>query len=198
MQAHVYPKTEQARQVVQSALSAAHLPVVLGGSVAGYQLSNDSSFIATASWSLPFAPESKLIPATPGPIASLGKVLGNRTTLYKYLNPRLSILVSPYPQGCELRVLDGAKGSVVYDATLPTSTECADVQGTLEGHRLVYGYYDDEYLGTAQTKGYRIVVVEMYEGAGVDDKRKRLAFLSLSLSLCSLVWSLIRIIVVRI
>ena len=91
-------------------------------------------------------------------------------------------------------MLDGAKGSVVYDVTIPTSTQCADVQGTLVGHRLVYGYYDEEYLGTAQTKGYRVVVVEMYEGAGVDDKRKRFAFTSV----CSLVWSLMRIITVRI
>ncbi|KAF4611826.1 hypothetical protein D9613_004025 [Agrocybe pediades] len=74
------------------------------------------------------------------PVASVGKVLGNRTTLYKYLDERLFVLLTvvntppppppatgstpedkPQPkpshsQKCGIYVVDGAKGTVVYHA----------------------------------------------------------------------------------
>jgi hypothetical protein len=36
----------------------------------------------------------RMIPAIRGPVASVGKVLGNRSTLYKYLNLRLFVILT--------------------------------------------------------------------------------------------------------
>lgn len=135
---------------------------------------------AYPTWTLSLPPAEviqSIIPATRGPIASLGKVLGNRTTLYKYLNPRLSIVLTSShlasPASCGVYVIDTVKGTVVYRAALPATAGSCDVKATLTENWLVYHYYEDEFSGTGQAKGYRVVTVEFYEGKQIDDKTKR-------------------------
>jgi hypothetical protein len=125
-------------------------------------------------------------------IASYGKVLGNRTTLYKYVNPRMTALVlaaaSPrLPPGahpaCEVVVLDAGKGTVLYRRTIPTAPVVpgsasarlapCDVKVALSENWLVYHYYDAMDEREFGAKGWRIVSVEMYEGKGVDEKTGR-------------------------
>ena len=117
--------------------------------------------------------------------ASFGKVLGNRTTLYKYLNPRMVVLLSsPFKlttgQGkgtCGVYVLDSAKGTVIYHAALPAVDGVCDVKVSLVENWLVYHYYDGEVGkvpgGSGETKGWRVVTVELYEGNGADQKTRR-------------------------
>ena len=127
-----------------------------------------------------------------GGAASVGKVLGNRTTLYKYLNPRMFVMLSePRKSGprvekgknagetCGIYVLDSAKGNVVYRAVVPAVEGVCDVKVSLVENWLVYHYYDGEVgkvpAGNGDTKGWRIVTVELYEGNGVDQKTSRYA-----------------------
>jgi hypothetical protein len=122
-----------------------------------------------------------------GRAASIGKVLANRTTLYKYLNPRLFVLLTE-PSAiaetikhgeCGVYVVDAAKGTVIYRATVPGVAgpsgvaEICDVKASLAENWLVYHYYDDDFNGQGQTKGWRMVSVELYEGKGIDDKTMR-------------------------
>jgi ER membrane protein complex subunit 1 len=122
-----------------------------------------------------------------GQVASIGKVLANRTTLYKYLNPRLFVLVTESSAGpavlngptkgeCRVYVVDAAKGTVVYRVAVPAVAgpgETCDVKVSLAENWLVYYYYDDDFSGNGQTKGWRMVSVELYEGKGIDDKTMR-------------------------
>lgn len=167
----------------------------------GHQVSLNPSlsdrYVAYSTWtlSLPEGEDVKtIIPAAKGPVASIGKVLGNRTTLYKYLNPRLFVLLTaphsagpaasgstgngpekPAPKTCGVYVVDSAKGTVVYRATLPAvdGISC-DVRATLAENWLVYHYYDDEFSGEGKTKGWRVISVELYEGKEIDEKTMRL------------------------
>ena len=50
-------------------------------------------------------------------------------------------------------------------------------KATFTENWLVYHYYDDEYQGPGQTKGYKMVTVELYEGKQVDEKTKRYSLL---------------------
>ena len=118
-------------------------------------------------------------------------MLGNRTTLYKLLNPHTFALTTSSPDGCGVRVLDGVKGTLLYHARLPKPThgtsfsrpaphcghelirsvgEC-DVQVSFVENWLVYVYWDPEYAWVGQSKGRRGVSVELYEGA--PDERTR-------------------------
>lgn len=122
------------------------------------------------------------------PVASLGKVLGNKTTLYKYLNPGLIGVVTapslPQPQStpsethaarsCGVYLADASKGSILYHASLPIAEgfEC-DVKAVLTENWFVYLYYDPESAGINDAKSYRVVSVELYEGSGPDDKTRR-------------------------
>jgi len=167
----------------------------------GYQLAlrpdSDDRFVAYPTWTLSL-PEGEAIKTMVKPhrgqVASIGKVLANRTTLYKYLNPRLFVVVtesnvvgtSNAPTGpeaakqgaCGVYVADAAKGTVVYRATIPAvagpgGVWVCDVNVSLAENWLVYHYYDDDFSGQGQSKGWRMVSVEFYEGKGIDDKTMR-------------------------
>ncbi|KAI0073425.1 DUF1620-domain-containing protein [Panus rudis PR-1116 ss-1] len=117
-------------------------------------------------------------------VASFGKVLANRTTLYKYLNPNAIVLLtssspssSPtssstpsgsnlhQPRRCGVYVVDGVKGTILYRALLPADGERGcNVKAVLTENWLVYEYYDPGI-----EKGYRVVSVEFYEGKKADD-----------------------------
>jgi ER membrane protein complex subunit 1 len=140
----------------------------LGDKVVGYQ-----------TWSFSSSPDEKIqtmFPPVRGPVASVGKVLGNHTTLYKYLNPRLFVVLteSPLvsPKTCGVYLVDSTKGSIIYHANVPASAGTCDVKASLTENWLVYHYYED-FAGVGQAKGYRVVSVELYEGAQIDDKTSR-------------------------
>jgi len=111
------------------------------------------------------------------------KVLGNQKSLYKYLNPRMMVLLSlPHApkigQGngtCGVYVLDFGKGNVIYHAALPAVDGVCDVKVLLVENWLVYHYYGGEVGkvlgGSEETKGRRVVTVELYEGNGLIRRR---------------------------
>jgi hypothetical protein len=135
-------------------------------------------YVAYPTWTISLPPQEEIraiIPNTRGPIASIGNVMGNRATLYKYLNPHLTLVLTSFPPSrtCGIYILNAVKGSVIYHASVPAAGGLCDVQATLTENWLVYQYFDDELPGTEQSKGYRVVSVEFYEGNGPDDKVKR-------------------------
>lgn len=140
-------------------------------------------FVGHPIWTFSLPPNEEilsLIPSIRGPVASVGKVLGNRSTLYKYLNPHLLALttssLTSHPPTCAIYLVDAAKGSIVYHATLPTSAGVCDVKATITENWLVYSYFDEDFAGVGSSKGYRVVSVEFYEGVKADDKLKRYVF----------------------
>jgi hypothetical protein len=155
----------------------------------GHQFSDAEGGRATAfaTWAFSFPAGEEIlsiIPRPPDPIASLGKVLGNRTTLYKYLNPHLFAVTTTSSNMCGVYVIDAVKGTIVYHASIAASKgkgKC-DLHATLVENWLVYVYWDEEYQPMGQTKGQRLVSVELYEGSKPDDKTKRCVSVHLALS----------------
>ncbi len=146
----------------------------------GHQFSTvgHSRATAFATWAFTFSAGEKIlsiIPRSSGPVASLGKVLGNRTTLYKYLNPHLFAVTTASPTTCGVYVIDAAKGSIVYHASITASQSKGrcDLHATFVENWLVYVYWDEEYQWVGQTKSHRLVTVELYEGSMPDDKTRR-------------------------
>jgi hypothetical protein len=152
----------------------------VGQQLTGHKFSTEEQGRATAfaTWASSIPAGEKIlsiIPRPSGPITSLGKVLGNRTTLYKYLNPHLSAVTTVSSTTCGVYVLDIAKGNIVYHANIAANRgkgRC-DLHATFVENWLVYVYWDEEYEGAGQTKGHRLVTVELYEGSFPDDKTRR-------------------------
>ncbi|KAJ8495461.1 hypothetical protein ONZ45_g12862 [Pleurotus djamor] len=187
MQVYLYPDTPATSAMFAKAAKSLHFPlrVTIDAQrrVAGYQASLNSDlsdrFVAHSTWtlSLPAGEDIKsIIHPTRGPIASIGKVLGNRTTLYKYLNPRLFVLLTaskPSLQpSCGIYLVDAAKGTILHHTSIPAASAGCDVHVSLTENWLSYHYYDGDFSGVGQAKGYRFVSVEFYEGKVVDDKTK--------------------------
>lgn len=184
LQAHLYPDTDGSRKFLLENVSSLHFPLQMnlpsGRHVVGHHLAEIPSLsrylLARPTWtlSLPHGETvQSLIPAARGPVASIGKVLGNRTTLYKYLNPRTFVVltnaVTSEPPSCGLYVVDSAKGTIAHQVSLPVIAGKCDVKATLTENWLIYHYYDDD---VGQAKGYRMVTVELYEGSQADEKTR--------------------------
>lgn len=192
----MYPDNDETNDVLLSLIPSIRFPLRTGAPgerrLTGHQIPPQRDFtgryIAYPTWSLPFAlgEEIREVINRPRaePVASLGKVLGNRTTLYKYLNPGLlgvvtapSVAQSDTTGTCGVYLVDANKGTVLYHASLPTvgGSEC-DVKAVLTENWFVYVYYDPDVAGVNDAKSYRAVSVELYEGSNVDEKTKRYAF----------------------
>ena len=89
------------------------------------------------------------------------------------------------PPTCGLYIVDGVKGSILYHAVVPGVTggkrPVCDVRVSLTENWMVYHYYDEGVGG--QTKGWRMVSVELYEGLA-DQKTGRYVFILVSCARC--------------
>jgi hypothetical protein len=182
---HFYPRTDENIHAFAELASSLRFSLQTSGrGLHGYQIAQDANdkngYTAYQTWSLS-VPNNELIRSiirpTQGPIASLGKVLGDRTTLYKYLNPHLfaatTISKPSTNAACSIYLVDGSKGSVIYHASITSTKGPCIIEAVLTENWLVYGYYDEDSTGNHQTKGYRITSVEVYEGKGINDKTRR-------------------------
>ena len=181
---HLYPNTAEDREALDRVTASLSYSIKTSDhELQGFQVLPSSvrnGPLATYStWSLS-VPQSELVHsithAPNYPIASFGKVLGNRTTLYKYLNQHLFAVTTvprlPTSGSCSIYLLDGIKGSIIYHAVVADKGPCS-IEAVLTENWLVYSYYDNEYAGVGQSKGHRVISVELYEGNGIDEKTRR-------------------------
>lgn len=149
----------------------------------------ESSFtgrhLAYPTWSTTFPPGETVIKTIRNPadepVASFGKVLGDRSTLYKYLSPGLVGFVTlargaagdKSAARCGIHLVDGLKGTILYHASIPASRDSCDVHAVLAENWFLYTYYDEDSASVVQAKGWRVISVELYEGNQVNDKTKR-------------------------
>ncbi|WVQ76617.1 hypothetical protein IAR50_006290 [Cryptococcus sp. DSM 104548] len=136
-----------------------------------------SAFTSTLLWSRPFTEHERIIeskPLQPSAIASFGRVLGDKSTLYKYLNPHLLTVATFTPSSAEalnplqageqvgegkVYVVDSISGEVVYQTEIEGVKERGGIQVAMVENWLVYAWLGEE--------GWRIASVEIYEDAEV-------------------------------
>jgi len=105
-------------------------------------------------------------------VNSVGRVLGDLTVLFKYLNPNVLVLITQ--QGSQMKgsifiyMVDAVTGHVIYSARHKGASQ--PVEAILSEHWLIYLHYN--------TKGrrYEVSVVELYEGY---EEKNHTAFSSL-------------------
>ncbi|CAE6483430.1 unnamed protein product [Rhizoctonia solani] len=145
----------------------------IGSELHGYTVDPSLSTPAVETWKRAFTTPAafpntisshlEVIHRAVSPIASYGKVLGDRTTLYKYLNPNVAAVLAP---DCAVRVVDLVSGAIVFDSGA-LAAPCAPPKVAFTENWLVYAH---EVAGNATDKGTRVVSVELYEGERNDDK----------------------------
>ncbi|GAA5817056.1 hypothetical protein MFLAVUS_010593 [Mucor flavus] len=96
-------------------------------------------------------------------IASLGRALGNRNVLYKYLNPHMFALITRNAKksSMNVRIMDSVKGTILYETIHEhVDTETNEVHIIQSENWFVYHFWSNDI----KPRGYQTVVLELYEG----------------------------------
>lgn len=104
-----------------------------------------------------------------GKVASIGRVLGDRSTLYKYINPHLLAIATLEDASATLviHLVDAVNGGLVWEAKHSGDVVAsAPVAVALTENWLVYSYSEQDLEGK-QTK---IVSVELFENVAKEVK----------------------------
>jgi ER membrane protein complex subunit 1 len=104
-------------------------------------------------------------------VASIGRVLGDRSVLYKYLNPHLVILAlgNSEQSTATIYLIDNVSGRILYQCKHGE----IDVSKGITTHiveNVVYWSYYSTGASPGQSRGTRITVAELYESPHKNDK----------------------------
>lgn len=108
------------------------------------------------------------------PVASIGRVLGDRTVLYKYLNPNIILVttVSEEASKASFYLLDSVSGDVLHSSSHEGVDTTQPITSALTENWFVYSLWSDISSTAAlpSSKGYQLVVSELFESAVPNDR----------------------------
>ena len=113
------------------------------------------------------------------PVASIGKVLGDRNVLYKYLNPNLVLITATSLVAATLSVylLDAISGQTLYTNTHTGVDTTKAIATTLSENWFTYTLYSDPSILMTNSssydplpKGYQLIISELYESPFPNDR----------------------------
>ncbi|KAI1105990.1 DUF1620-domain-containing protein [Jackrogersella minutella] len=109
------------------------------------------------------------------PIASIGRVLGDRTVKYKYLNPNTVVVAAVDEQATSLTVylLDTVSGQILTSSTYEGVDPAKEITCAVAENWFMCSFFGQYKLRDAQPqhlKGYQVVVSDLYESDIVNDR----------------------------
>ncbi|KAH7063147.1 hypothetical protein B0J12DRAFT_159393 [Macrophomina phaseolina] len=124
-------------------------------------------------WTFAPATGERILSVTPrpanDPVASIGKVLGDRRVLYKYLNPNLVFVTAVAEPGIlSVYLLDSVSGALLWQASHEGVDTTQNIATALSENWLTYSFT----LGSleAPSKGHQLVVAEFFESTLPNDR----------------------------
>ncbi|KAF2032111.1 DUF1620-domain-containing protein [Setomelanomma holmii] len=145
---------------------------LVDGSLKGFLESRSSS---EPLWSFSPAPGERIVAYTArplqDPVASIGKVLGDRSVLYKYLNPNI-VLVSAVIDSAHtaaVYLLDSASGQLLHTMSHSDVDTSRPIPSTISEHWFSYSFTTAATAG-ASSRGYQLIVSDLYESPLPDDR----------------------------
>ncbi|KAI0967850.1 hypothetical protein F4678DRAFT_465109 [Xylaria arbuscula] len=109
------------------------------------------------------------------PIASIGRVLGDRTVKYKYLNPNTLVVAAVDSKTSVLStyLVDTVSGQVLASSSYEGVDPNKDITCTLSENWFLCAYYGQYQLRDSQEqklKGYQVVISDLYESELANDR----------------------------
>lgn len=139
------------------------------GRVLGWSSENQESPV----WEFVPPKGQKIVHATArpshDPVASIGKVLGNRSVLYKYLSPNLALVTAVGDATATFYLLDGVSGKVLYAATQTGVDTTQPIASVISENWFAFSFWADTSDGE-EAKGYQLVVSELFESPIPNDR----------------------------
>ncbi|KAJ1335760.1 ER membrane protein complex subunit 1 [Microdochium nivale] len=109
------------------------------------------------------------------PIASIGRILGDRSVKYKYLNPNTLVVAASDESTASLTIylLDSVSGQILTSSTFEGIDGSKDVTCALAENWFTctfYGEYTLRDTPTQALRGYQIVITDLYESEVSNDR----------------------------
>jgi hypothetical protein len=109
------------------------------------------------------------------PVASIGRVLGDRTVLYKYLNPNIALVtaVSDEKMTASFYLVDTVSGELLYSTSHEGVDTTQPITSALSENWFTYSLWGDVTTKgsiPSASKGYQLVISEMYESDVPNDR----------------------------
>lgn len=110
------------------------------------------------------------------PIASIGKVMGDRNVLYKYTNPHLLLVTAVEGQTLNLYLLDSLTGTLLYAVQHENVDFDLPIVAVLSEHRLLYSLTaenvarDPSNQDQSSVQASQLIVTEFYESTNANQR----------------------------
>ncbi|ETN40254.1 uncharacterized protein HMPREF1541_04530 [Cyphellophora europaea CBS 101466] len=138
------------------------------GTAFGWSIGKD----AKRTWTLLPKAGEKFVSAVSRPrgdaVASIGKVLGDRSVLYKYISPNLALLSATSSDTLTIYLIDAVTGSVLYTTSHSGIIASGPIPTLLTENWLAYTYTSLDPVTSALTS--QLIVAELYESASPNDR----------------------------
>ena len=105
------------------------------------------------------------------PVAAIGKALGDRSVLYKYLNPNLMLVITASDAASRLTVylLDSISGDILYSNTHHNVDTTQSIASALSENWFTYSF-GVVPSSTSPSAGHQLVIAELYESYLPNDR----------------------------
>lgn len=104
------------------------------------------------------------------PVASIGKVLGDRSVLYKYLNPNLALVTAVGDKTATFYLLDAISGRILHSSVQRGVDTTQPIASIISENWFAYSFWGDVTANTSDAKGYQLVISELYESPIPNDR----------------------------
>ena len=102
------------------------------------------------------------------PIASIGRVLGDRSVLYKYFTPNLALLTSVSSKTLTMYLIDAVTGAVLHTSSHPGYLASSPVSAILSENWFAYTFTSQNPESKAVST--QLIVSELYESSVPNDR----------------------------
>jgi len=106
------------------------------------------------------------------PIASIGKVLGDRSVFYKYLSPNLAVLsaisTSTAKESLTIYLIDVVTGTILYSSTHPGLLQDSPISAVISENWLAYTFTSSDPSTAALST--QLIISELYESSLPNDR----------------------------
>ncbi|KAI5289081.1 hypothetical protein KEM54_004444 [Ascosphaera aggregata] len=102
-------------------------------------------------------------------VASIGSVLGDRSVLYKYLNPNLILVTAAGQSAVSFYLLNGISGQILYSVKHDKVDTSKPIASAISENWFVYSLFSD-VSEKSKSKGYQLVINELYESPLKNDR----------------------------
>ncbi|KIW20569.1 hypothetical protein PV08_01144 [Exophiala spinifera] len=102
------------------------------------------------------------------PVASIGRVLGDRSVLYKYLSPNIALLIAQSESSLTVYLINAVTGAVLHTSTHQGLVPRTETPAVVSENWYAYSFTSQDPTTSAVSS--QIVISELYESSTANDR----------------------------